>query len=258
MNATAAATSPQAAASLGSRASSGKKNLSLLAQMREDAEAAFERDPAADSVLDIALFSTGTHIVWAYRRNHWLWTHGAHRLALLLAKRTRRRLAADIHPAATIGRRFTIDHGVGVVIGGTAVIGDDCLLYQGVTLGMTGKHGGKSHPTLGSGVLVGANATILGNIRVGDNARVGAGSVVVDNVPSDVTVVGVPARIVRDRRYRGPHLVGKADEFVGSAHSLARGDGSGGAGDAADSPANGLVHELSRLDQENLLWSCAL
>lgn len=257
MDATIAAASPKAAASLGSHASKGEKNLPLLAQMREDAEAAFQRDPAADSVRDIVLFSTGTHIVWAYRRNHWLWTHGAHRLALWLAKRTRRRLSADIHPAANIGRRFTIDHGVGVVIGGTAVIGDDCLLYQGVTLGMTGKHGGKRHPTLGSGVLVGANATILGDIRVGDNARVGAGSVVVDDVPSDVTVVGVPARIVRDRRYRGPHLVGEADGLVGSAHAFARGGQAAGAGDA-DSPAAGLEHELSRTGEENLRWSCAL
>lgn len=149
----------------------GEKSPPLLAQMREDAQAALARDPAAESLSDIVLFSTGTHIVWSYRTNHWLWQHGMHKLALLMAKRTHRRLSADIHPAATIGRHFTIDHGVGVVIGGTAVIGDDCLLYQGVTLGMTGKHGGKRHPTLGSGVMVGANATVLGNIRVGDGAR---------------------------------------------------------------------------------------
>jgi serine O-acetyltransferase len=107
----------------------GEKRISLIAQIREDARAAFERDPAAESLSDIVFFSTGAHIVWAHRRHHWLWQHGARKLALLLAKRMRRRLGADIHPAAQIGRRFTIDHGIGVVIGGTAIIGDDCLIY---------------------------------------------------------------------------------------------------------------------------------
>ena len=173
---------------------------SLLSLMREDAHAALERDPAAHSLRDIVLYSTGTHIVWAYRRNHWLWEHGFRNTALWLAKRMRRRLGADIHPAATIGRRFTIDHGIGIVIGGTAIIGDDCMLYQGVTLGMTGKKlEGKRHPTLGDDVLVGANAVVLGDIHVDSGVRVGAGAVVVDDVPDDVTVVGVPARIVRRR-----------------------------------------------------------
>ena len=156
-------------------------SMSLFALMREDAQAAFERDPAASSLSDIVLFSTGTHIVWAHRRHHWLWTHGWRRTALWLAKRMRRRLGADIHPAAQIGRRFTIDHGFGVVIGGTSVIGDDCLIYQ--------------------------DATLLGDISVGDHAKVAAGSVVVHDVPSDVTVAGVPAKVVRDRRFCGSCLV---------------------------------------------------
>jgi serine O-acetyltransferase len=205
----------------------GEKRISLFAQIREDAQAAFERDPAAESLSDIVFFSTGAHIVWAHRRHHWLWQHGARKLALLLAKRMRRRLGADIHPAAQIGRRFTIDHGIGVVIGGTAIIGDDCLIYQNVTLGMTGKHGGKRHPTLGNGVLIGANATVLGNITIGDNARVGAGSVVVHDVPNDVTVAGVPASVVRDRRSCGLCLV-----------------------------KSGL--DLEDLDNEDVRWSCAL
>ena len=176
---------------------------SLWQLMREDAEAAFERDPAAESLRDIVRFSTGTHIVWAHRRHHWLWEHGHRTLALWLAKRMRRKLGADIHPAAQVGRRLTIDHGIGVVIGGTAVIGDDCLIYQGVTLGMTGKHPyGKRHPTLGNNVLVGANATVLGDIRVGDGARIGAGAVVLDDVAADTTVVGVPARPVARRAQR--------------------------------------------------------
>ena len=167
--------------------------------IREDAQAAYERDPSADSVADVTRFSVGFKIVRAYRRQHWLYEHGQRALALWLAMRTRIRYGADIHPAAQIGRRFTIDHGIGVVIGGTAIIGDDCLIYQGATLGMTGKHGGKRHPTLGNGVMVGAGSILLGAINVGDGVRVGAGSVVVDDVPANTTVVGNPARVVRTR-----------------------------------------------------------
>ena len=157
-----------------------KKTWSQLRSLiREDAEAAFKRDPSAGSVADVTRFSVGFRIVRAYRRQHWLYERGHRTLALWLAKRSRIRYGADIHPAAKIGRRFTVDHGIGVVIGGTAVIGDDCLMYQNATLGMTGKHGGKRHPT------------------VGDGAYVGAGSVVVDNVPANTTVVGNPARVVR-------------------------------------------------------------
>ena len=169
--------------------------------MREDAEAGLARDPSATRLRDIVLYSTGTHIVWAHRRQHWLYTHGMQGLALWLSKRMRKRMGADIHPAATIGRRFSIDHGAGVVIGGTAIVGDDCLIYQGVTLGMTGnKLEGKRHPTLGNNVMVGAGAIVLGDIHIGNNVRVGAGAVVVHDVPDDVTVVGVPATVVRDRR----------------------------------------------------------
>ena len=172
---------------------------SLRELLREDAEAAYERDPSAESVSDVRRFSVGNRIVRAYRVQHWLYERGHRSLALWLAKRSRIRYGADIHPAAQIGRRFTIDHGIGVVIGATAVIGDDCLIYQGATLGMTGKHGGKRHPTLGSDVMVGAGAILLGAIEVGDGARVGAGSVVVDDVLAHATVVGNPARVVRTR-----------------------------------------------------------
>lgn len=191
------------ASDLAARASTNdERPPSLLALMVEDARAALARDPGAESMLDIVLYSTGTHIVWAHRRHHWLYTHGFKGLARWLAKRMRVRLGADIHPAATIGRRFSIDHGIGVVIGGTAVIGDDCLIYQSATLGMTGKvlDNVKRHPTLGNNVLVGAGAVILGDITVGDNTRIGAGAVVLHDVPNDVTMAGVPARIVADRR----------------------------------------------------------
>ena len=178
---------------------SGEKNSwsELRSLIREDAEAAFARDPSAGSVSDVTRFSVGFRIVRAYRRQHWLYERGHRTLALWLAKRSRIRYGADIHPAAKIGRRFTVDHGIGVVIGGTAVIGDDCLMYQNATLGMTGKHGGKRHPTVGDGVLIGAGSILLGAITVGDGAYVGAGSVVVDNVPANTTVVGNPARVVR-------------------------------------------------------------
>ena len=165
--------------------------------IREDAEAAYARDPSAGSVSDVTRFSVGFRIVRAYRQQHWLYEHGHRTLALWLAKRSRIKYGADIHPAAKIGRRFTVDHGIGVVVGGTTIIGDDCLMYQNATLGMTGKHGGKRHPTLGNGVLVGAGSILLGAITVGDGAYIGAGSVVVDNVPANTTVVGNPARVVR-------------------------------------------------------------
>lgn len=169
----------------------------LQSLIHEDAEAAFARDPSAGSVADVTRFSVGFRIVRAYRQQHWLYERGHRTLALWLAKRSRIRYGADIHPAAKIGRRFTVDHGIGVVVGGTTIIGDDCLMYQNATLGMTGKHGGKRHPTLGNGVLVGAGSILLGAITVGDGAYIGAGSVVVDNVPANTTVVGNPARVVR-------------------------------------------------------------
>ena len=172
---------------------------SLRELVREDAEATFRRDPSAESVSEVRRYSTGFRIVRAYRVCHWLYERGHRGLALWLATRTRVRYGADIHPAARVGRRLTIDHGVGVVIGGTAIIGDDCLIYQGVTLGMTGKHGGKRHPTVGSNVMLGAGSIVLGDISVGDGALVGAGSVVVHDVPANTTVVGNPARVVRTR-----------------------------------------------------------
>ena len=189
------------------RAKNDRTKVSWLARMREDVRAVMERDPSATSAAQVVLFSTGLHAIWAYRRQHWLWVHGRQMLATWLSKRSRRRYGVEIHPAATIGRRLVIDHGMGIVIGGTAIIGDDCLLYQGVTLGMTGKHGGKRHPTLGDRVMVGANAVVLGNIRIGNDVKVGAGAVVVEDVPSDVTVAGVPATIVRKHRcWDVPHL----------------------------------------------------
>lgn len=167
--------------------------------IREDIKLAMERDPAATSPMSVWLFSPAMHAVWAYRRHHWLWTHGHKTLARMLATRTRRKYGVEIHPGATIGRRFIIDHGMGIVIGETTIIGDDCMLYQGVTLGGTGKETGKRHPTLGNNVMVGVNAVVLGNITIGDNAKIGGGTVVVHDVPPNSTVVGPAGHVVKRR-----------------------------------------------------------
>jgi len=164
--------------------------------MREDIAAVLERDPAARSKLEIVLLYSGLHALWWYRIHHWLWRHHWLFLARALSQFARWLTGVEIHPGATIGRRFFIDHGMGVVIGETAEVGDDVTLYQGVTLGGTTLNPGKRHPTLGNGVVVGGGAKILGNIHIGDNCRIGAGSVVLRDVPADSTVVGVPGHII--------------------------------------------------------------
>jgi serine O-acetyltransferase len=168
----------------------------LTSSIREDVAAVFERDPAAKSRLAVLLCYSGLHAIWFYRINHWLWIHHFYFLARWLSQFARFLTGVEIHPGAEIGRRLFIDHGMGVVIGETTVIGDDVTLYQGVTLGGTGKEHGKRHPTLANNVVVGVGAKVLGNITVGNNCRVGAGSVVLRNVPEDSTVVGVPGHIV--------------------------------------------------------------
>ena len=174
--------------------------MSLLQAICEDTQAAFERDPAAETVLDIVLYSVGTHAVWRHRWHHWLYERGLRHLALWLSKRMRCRLGVDIHPAATIGRRLVIDHGMGIVIGETAIVGNDCKIFHGVTLGGTGKERGKRHPTLGNGVMVGSGAKVLGNVSIGDNAKIGANAVVLWDVPANTTAVGMPARLVVHHR----------------------------------------------------------
>lgn len=170
--------------------------MSLLRSIQEDVRCVFERDPAASSMTMVLLCYPGLHAVWAHRIQHRLWLANWKLLARVLSQFTRFWTGIEIHPGARIGRRLFIDHGIGVVVGETAIIGDNVTLYQGVTLGGTGKDKGKRHPTLRDGVFVGNNANILGNIMIGENSRVGAGSVVLRDVPPDSTVVGVPAHIV--------------------------------------------------------------
>ena len=155
------------------------------------------RDPAARSKLEIFLLYSGVHAVIYHRIAHWLYLHHRYFLARWISQHARKKTGIEIHPGATIGHRLVIDHGMGIVIGETAEIGDDCLLYQGVTLGGTGKDKGKRHPTLGNNVLVGSGAKVLGPFTVGDNARIAAGAVVLEEVPPNATAVGVPAQIVR-------------------------------------------------------------
>lgn len=168
----------------------------LLGHIREDVATVLDRDPAARSRLEVYLCYSGLHAVWFHRINHWLWCHKFFLLARWFSQVARLLTGIEIHPGAQIGRRVFIDHGLGVVIGETSIVGDDVTLYQGVTLGGTGKEHGKRHPTLLDNVVVGGGAKILGNIIVGRNCRIGAGSVVLRNVPDDSTVVGVPGHIV--------------------------------------------------------------
>ena len=187
----------------------------MFDRLREDIETFRAHDPAATSNISIVLNSPGMRAIWAYRRQHWLWTHGHHLLARTLSTWSRHRFGVEIHPGATIGRRFTIDHGMGIVVGETTIIGDDCQLYQGVTLGGTGKEKGKRHPTLGNGVVVGVGACVLGNVTLGDNVKVGGGAVVVRDVPADCTVVGVPGHVVTRGGVRVRSAAGERLSYLG-------------------------------------------
>jgi serine O-acetyltransferase len=171
----------------------------MFRAIREQIDTVYRDDPAAKSALEIFLCYPGFHAILLHRLAHRVHGAGFILLARVLAQFNRSMTGIEIHPAARIGRRFFIDHGMGVVIGETTIIGDDVLLYQGVTLGGTGKEKGKRHPTIGNNVVIGTGAKILGNIRIGNHTKVGAGSVVIRSVPDNSTVVGVPARVVRSR-----------------------------------------------------------
>lgn len=166
-----------------------------ISKVREDIRVIYDNDPAAKNFLEVILCYPGLHALIAYRFAHRLYKWHVPLLPRVISYLTRIVTGIEIHPGAKIGRRFFIDHGEGVVIGETTIVGDDVLIYQQVTLGGTGKESGKRHPTLGNHVIVGAGAKVLGNITIGDNVRIGAGSVVIDDVPESSTVVGIPGRI---------------------------------------------------------------
>ncbi len=171
----------------------------MFKTLRENIQTVFARDPAARSVLEVIFCYPGLHALWFHRLAHFLWSHKLRFLARLLSHVNRFLTLIEIHPGAKIGRRFFIDHGAGVVIGETAEVGDDVLIYQGVVLGGTSLKKEKRHPTIGNNVVMGTGAVALGAITIGDGARIGSGSVVVKSVPPGTTVVGIPGRIVEDR-----------------------------------------------------------
>src|SRR3989449_9113638 len=176
----------------------------MFKTIRDDLAVVFERDPAATNRLEVILTYAGFHALIAYRLAHWLHVWGVPSLPRLVSQVARLFTGVEIHPAAKIGRGFFIDHGTGVVVGETAEIGDYVTLFQGVTLGGTGKERGKRHPTLGNHVVVGAGAKILGGITIGDNVKIGANSVVLKNVSANSTVIGVPARVIKTQGERLP------------------------------------------------------
>lgn len=169
----------------------------MFRDLRETVKAYMARDPAAKSAIEVLLLYPGIKATQSHKRAHWCYEHNFMLLARAISQISRHRTGIEIHPGAKIGKRLVIDHGMGIVIGETAEIGDDCLLYHGVTLGGTGKDTGKRHPTIGNNVLIGTGAKVLGPFTVGDNSRIAANSVVLGEIPANSTAVGVPARVVR-------------------------------------------------------------
>lgn len=205
----------------------------MFVRLREDIACVFERDPAARSTWEVLTCYPGFHALTLHRFSHWLWGHRLRWLARLSSHFTRFISGIEIHPGATIGRRVFIDHGMGVVIGETAVIGDACTLYHGVTLGGTSWNKGKRHPTLAPGVVVGAGAKVLGPITVGAGAKVGSNAVVVRDVPPGATAVGIPARIIASELEQARHE--KAENLGFSAYAVTRSE---------DDPVAMAIHGL--------------
>ena len=171
----------------------------MLQELLETVNAYLARDPAAKNPMEVLLLYPGVKAVLYHRGAHWCYEHKLMFLARMISQMGRHRTGIEIHPGAKIGKRLVIDHGMGIVIGETAEIGDDCLIYHGVTLGGTGKDSGKRHPTIGNNVLIGTGAKVLGPFKVGDNSRIAANSVVLSEIPPDSTAVGIPARVVKRR-----------------------------------------------------------
>ena len=194
----------------------------MFKRMQEDVQSVFARDPAARNALEIIFTYPGLHAIWWHRVAHWCWRHRLRLLARLIANISRWLTGIEIHPGAKIGRRFFIDHGMGVVIGETAEIGDDCTIYHGVTLGGTSWKAGKRHPTLGNNVVIGAGAKVLGPITIADGARIGSNAVVLKDVPEGATVVGIPGRIVQRTREVDPTRARLAQRLGFDAYGVAR------------------------------------
>ncbi len=205
----------------------------MLARMREDVATVQEKDPAARSAIEVVLCYPGVHALWLHRGAHGLWKAGLSTLARCVSHLGRFLTGIEIHPGAQVGRRVFIDHGMGVVIGETAEIGDDCTIYQGVTLGGTSLDRGKRHPTLGRGVVVGAGAKVLGPFLVGDGARIGSNSVVIKEVPAGATALGIPARMIVEEADRRREA--QAVKMGFSAYAVTQG---------GDDPLSTALHRL--------------
>ena len=184
----------------------------MFKDLRETIEAYKARDPAARSSIEVLLLYPGVRATQYHKLAHWCYLHDHKFLARYISQRTRHKTGIEIHPGATLGKRRVIDHGMGIVIGETTEIGDDCLIYQGVTLGGTGKDTGKRHPTIGNNVLIGCGAKVLGPFKVGDNSRVAANAVVLSEIPADCTAVGAPARVVKKK--------GEKVDYVGNVEQI--------------------------------------
>ena len=188
----------------------------------EDIKAVFERDPAARSILEVLLCYPGLHAIIGHRIAHFLFKHKFFLLARIISQVSRFFTGIEIHPGAVIGRRFFIDHGMGIVIGETTEIGDDVTMYQGATLGGTGKDKGKRHPTVGNNVTIGAGAKILGPITIGDNTKIGAGAVVLKNLLPNITAVGIPAQETKKSVANGNAILGNTQDMQGDATEVER------------------------------------
>ncbi|WP_196800096.1 serine O-acetyltransferase [Thioalkalivibrio sp. ALJ7] len=211
----------------------------MFDRMREDIRCVFDRDPAARNAFEVLTAYPGLHALWYHRLAHWMWNHRMRWLGRVVGNFSRWLTGIEIHPGATIGRRFFIDHGMGVVIGETAEVGDDCTIYHQVTLGGTTWEGGKRHPTLGNEVVIGAGAKLLGPIHIGNHARIGSNAVVLKDVPADATAVGIPARVIGPRPEPDPRFQQMADRMGFDAYGLSR--------DMPDPVANAIHRIVQRV-----------
>lgn len=218
--------------------------------IKEDIKVVFERDPASRSALETLIASPGYHAILLHRVNHWLWEKKLYLLARFTAHVSRFLTGVEIHPGASIGRRLFIDHGMGIVIGETSELGDDCSIYHGVTLGGTTWQKGKRHPTLKNGVIIGAGAKVLGPITLGENARIGSNAVVVKDVPDDATVVGIPGRVIARESKAEDELKKAQREAMARKIGF---DAYGGSKDMPDPVQNALdsvLDHMHKVDEE--------